>query len=148
MQASTDTGCNAWVRLLVAVVIVCFVTGCAHYQPKRMTVTAYSSDKSSTNWKRGKVLFWRKYVAHGPNKGERKKVGVTSNGSKAKKGTIAADIRYYPYGTKMIVPGYGEGVVEDTGSAIKGPNRIDVFFKSRRDALRWGRQQLTVQVKR
>ena len=113
-----------------------------------MIVTAYSSDKISTNWKRGKVLFWRKYVAHGPNKGERKKVGITSSGSKAKKGTIAADIRYYPYGTKMIVPGYGEGIVEDTGSAIKGPNRIDVFFRSRRDALRWGRQKLMVKVRR
>jgi len=48
----------------------------------------------------------------------------------------------------MIVPGYGEGVVEDTGSAIKGPNRIDVFFRSRQDALRWGRQKLMVKVRR
>ncbi len=87
-------------------------------------------------------------MASGPNKGRRKKVGVTSSGTKAKKGTIAADIRYYPYGTKMVVPGYGKGVVADTGSAIKGPNRIDVFFKSRKEALRWGRQTLTVKVKR
>ena len=113
-----------------------------------MVVTAYSSDKISTNWKRGKVMFWRKYVASGPNKGQRKKVGITSSGAKAKKGTIAADVRYYPYGTKMIVPGYGKGVVEDTGSAIKGPGRIDVFFKSRKEALRWGRQRVTVKVKR
>jgi 3D (Asp-Asp-Asp) domain-containing protein len=133
---------------LMAALIVCLLAGCAHYQPKQMIVTAYSSDKHSTNWKRGKVLFWRKYVAHGPHKGERKKVGITSSGRKAKKGTIAADIRYYPYGTKMIVPGYGEGVVQDTGSAIKGPNRIDVFFGSRRNALRWGRQRLTVKVRR
>jgi 3D (Asp-Asp-Asp) domain-containing protein len=148
LRARLDTDCNALVTLLAAALIVCLVGGCAHYQPKQMIVTAYSSDKHSTNWKRGKVLFWRKYVAHGPNKGERKKVGVTSSGSKAKKGTIAADIRYYPYGTKMIVPGYGEGVVQDTGSAIKGPNRIDVFFRSRHDALRWGRQKLTVKVRR
>ena len=133
---------------LVATLIVGLLAGCAHYQPKQMVVTAYSSDKHSTNWKRGKVLFWRKYVASGPNKGERKKVGVTSSGRKAKKGTIAADIRYYPYGTKMVVPGYGEGIVQDTGSAIKGPNRIDVFFRSRRDALHWGRQRLTVKVRR
>ena len=123
-------------------------TACAHYEKRQMVVTAYSSDKISTNWKRGKVMFWRKYVASGPNKGQRKKVGVTSSGAKAKKGTIAADVRYYPYGTKMIVPGYGKGVVEDTGSAIKGPARIDVFFKSRKEALRWGRQKVTVKVKR
>ena len=148
MRKNVETSRNALTAVLAAALITGLVSGCAHYQPKQMVVTAYSSDKSSTNWKRGKVLFWRKYVAHGPNKGKRKKVGITSSGSKARKGTIAADIRYYPYGTKMIVPGYGEGVVEDTGSAIKGPNRIDVFFKSRQDALRWGRQKLTVKVKR
>ena len=124
------------------------LAGCASSQKRQMIVTAYSSDKISTNWKRGKILLWRKYVASGPNKGKRKKVGITSSGTKAKKGTIAADIRYYPYGTRMIIPGYGKGVVEDTGSAIKGPNRIDVYLGSRKKALRWGRKRLTVKIKR
>ncbi|MFQ5829532.1 MAG: 3D domain-containing protein [Candidatus Methylomirabilia bacterium] len=125
-----------------------FFSGCARYQEQAMVVTAYSSDPISTNWRRGKILFWRKYVASGPNKGRRKKVGITSSGSKAKKGTIAADTRYYPYGTVMKVPGYGKGVVKDTGSAIKGPNRIDVYFPTRKQALRWGRQTLRVKIKR
>ena len=112
-----------------------------------MEVTAYSSDKISTNWKRGKIFFWRTYVASGPNKGKRKKVGITSSGVKAKMGTIAADIRHYPYGTVMIIPGYGKGVVQDTGSAIKGPNRIDVYFKTRKKALKWGRQTLEIKVR-
>ena len=133
---------------LVIAVSPLFLPGCAHYEKRQMIVTAYSSDKISTNWKRGKLLFWRKYIASGPNKGRRKKVGITSSGAKARKGTIAADIRYYPYGTKMIIPGYGKGVVKDTGSAIKGPNRIDVYFRSRKQALRWGRQKVTVKVKR
>lgn len=137
-----------YVLVILLITTAFSFTGCAHYEKRQMVVTAYSSDKISTNWKRGKVMFWRKYVASGPNKGQRKKVGVTSSGAKAKKGTIAADVRYYPYGTKMIVPGYGKGVVEDTGSAIKGPSRIDVFFKSRKEALRWGRQKVTVKVKR
>ncbi|GMR03595.1 MAG: hypothetical protein BMS9Abin22_096 [Gammaproteobacteria bacterium] len=124
-----------------------FLPGCASYEKRQMIVTAYSSDKISTNWKRGKILFWRKYIASGPNKGRRKKVGITSNGAKARKGTIAADIRYYPYGTKMIIPGYGKGVVKDTGSAIKGPNRIDIYFRTRKQALRWGRQKVPVKVK-
>ncbi len=124
------------------------LAGCASYEKRQMIVTAYSSDKISTNWKRGRILFWRKYVASGPNKGKRKKVGITSSGTKAKKGTIAADIRHYPYGTRMTIPGYGKGVVEDTGSAIKGPNRIDVYLGSRKKALRWGRKRLTVKIKR
>ncbi len=133
---------------LFVVIATLLLAGCASYEKRQMIVTAYSSDKISTNWKRGKIRFWRKYVASGPNKGRRKKVGITSSGTKARKGTIAADIRYYPYGTRMTIPGYGKGVVEDTGSAIKGPNRIDVYLGSRKKALRWGRQKVTVKVRR
>lgn len=133
---------------LFIVIATLLLAGCASSEKRQMIVTAYSSDKISTNWKRGKILLWRKYVASGPNKGRRKKVGITSSGTKAKQGTIAADIRYYPYGTRMIIPGYGQGVVEDTGSAIKGPNRIDVYYGSRKKALRWGRQKVTVRIRR
>lgn len=133
---------------LFIVIATLLLAGCASSEKRQMIVTAYSSDKISTNWKRGKILLWRKYVASGPNKGRRKKVGITSSGTKAKQGTIAADIRYYPYGTRMIIPGYGKGVVEDTGSAIKGPNRIDVYYGSRKKALRWGRQKVTVRIRR
>ena len=112
-----------------------------------MEVTAYSSDPESTGWRRGRLLFWRAYVTSGPNKGKRKIVGLTSSGTWARYGTIAADIRCYPYGTVMIVPGYGRGVVEDIGGAIKGPRRIDVYFKTRRQALKWGRQTVKVRVR-
>ena len=61
-----------------------------------------------------------------------------------KDGTIAADTKYYPFGTRMYVPGYGWGVVEDRGSAIKGPKRIDLYFDSHNDALAWGRRKLRV----
>ncbi len=61
-------------------------------------------------------------------------------------GTIAADTKYYPFGTRMYVPGYGWGVVEDRGSAIKGPNRIDLFYHSHEEALQWGRRKVKVQI--
>lgn len=63
-------------------------------------------------------------------------------------GTIAADTKFYPFGTRMYVPGYGWGVVEDRGSAIKGPDRIDLYFESHQDALRWGRRRVEVQIER
>ena len=59
-------------------------------------------------------------------------------------GTIAADTRYYPFGTRMYVPGYGWGVVEDRGGAIKGADRIDIFYDSHGDALQWGRRRVKV----
>lgn len=61
-------------------------------------------------------------------------------------GTIAADTKYYPFGTRMNVPGYGWGVVEDRGGAIKGPDRIDLFFASHSDALVWGRKKVRVVI--
>ncbi len=59
-------------------------------------------------------------------------------------GTIAADTKYYPFGTRMYVPGWGWGVVTDRGGAIKGPDRIDLYFESHQDALRWGRKKVQV----
>ncbi len=48
----------------------------------------------------------------------------------------------------MIVPGYGKGVVEDIGGAIKGPNRLDLYFSTRKKALKWGKQTVKVKIKR
>lgn len=61
-------------------------------------------------------------------------------------GTIAADTKYYPFGTRMYVPGYGWGTVEDRGGAIKGPDRIDIFYNSHTEALQWGRQKVLVTI--
>ncbi len=61
-------------------------------------------------------------------------------------GTIAADTRYHKFGTRMYVPGYGYGVIEDRGGAIKGPNRLDLFYSSHSDALKWGRKHINVTI--
>ncbi len=138
---------GAYGLLVVVALGLTGLTGCASYEKRSMVVTAYSSDKISTNWRRGRILFWRAYVASGPNRGKRKIVGLTASGTKAKHGTVAADTRYYPYGTVMKIPGYGKGVVEDIGSAIKGPNRLDVYFSTRKKALKWGRQKVVVKIR-
>jgi len=106
---------------------------------KPMEVTAYCPCKKCCGWHRN----WRgKAVTKG---GYTKKVGVTASGAKAKPGTIAADTGRYPFGTQMYVPGYGYGTVQDRGGAIKG-DHIDVFFKSHKDALQWGRVKRDVHV--
>jgi 3D domain len=63
-------------------------------------------------------------------------------------GTIAADTRYYPFGTRMYVPGYGWGTVEDRGSAIKGPNRLDLYFDNYDEAMNWGRRRVRVRIEK
>lgn len=64
------------------------------------------------------------------------------------KGTIAADTDYYPFGTEIYVPGYGWGSVEDRGGAIKGPTRLDIYFSFHSTCNKWGRQHVTVKIKR
>ena len=61
-------------------------------------------------------------------------------------GTIAADTKFYPFGTRMYIAGWGWGVVADRGGAIKGPDRIDLYFESHQDALNWGRRRVEVRI--
>jgi 3D (Asp-Asp-Asp) domain-containing protein len=60
---------------------------------------------------------------------------------------IAADTTLLPFGSKVIIPGYGSDPVEviDRGSAIKG-NHIDVFFATHDQAMHWGRQWLPITI--
>lgn len=108
-----------------------------------MEATGYCKCGKCCGWRRN--LFLQPVYASGPQKGERKKVGITASGARARVGTIAADTGLYPFGTKMFVPGYGWGVVEDRGGAIKG-QRIDLFHRTHRQALEWGRKKVTVRV--
>lgn len=110
---------------------------------RSMEVTGYCKCGKCCNWKRN----WRfqPVIASGPSKGKKKDVGVTASGTKAKIGTIAADTTRYPFGTVMYIPGYGYGRVEDRGSAMRG-EKIDLFFKSHKDALEWGRVRKEVTV--
>jgi len=106
--------------------------------------TAYCSCGQCCHWKydsAGKPVH-----SQGRQKGKPKAVGMTASGKMAHPGTIAADTRYYPLGTLMYVPGYGYGVVEDRGGDIKGRRRIDLYFETHQQALRWGRQKLDVVV--
>jgi 3D (Asp-Asp-Asp) domain-containing protein len=45
----------------------------------------------------------------------------------------------------MYIPGYGDGVAADTGSAIIG-KIIDIWFPTCDQARAWGRKTLTITV--
>jgi len=130
------------------------------------------------DWKYLKLDFWNRYVSEGKRQGkeytgktasgeEPQEIspGLFSSDSLEhpwkityraacpwlwlpEDGTIAADTDYYPFGTRMHVPGYGWGTVSDRGSAIKGPDRIDLYFDSHQNALDWGRKKVKVRIER
>lgn len=71
--------------------------------------------------------------------------GITATGTEAKRGVIAVDPSVIPFGTKVYIPGYGIGVAEDTGGAIKG-NRIDVCYLTKTEAYNWGVRNVEVYI--
>lgn len=128
------------------------------------------------SWKHLKLDFWNRYVSTGPQEGRiysgltadgskprEPQPGLFSRDSlkrpwmipirtvffwkiPSRHGTIAADTRYYPFGTRMYIPGYGYGVVSDRGGAIKGEDRLDIYFDDHEDALVWGRRRVNVKI--
>ena len=72
--------------------------------------------------------------------------GITATGAKAMQGTtIAVDPNVIPYGTEVIINGHTY-IAQDCGGAIKG-QKIDIYFDSHADALKFGRQSADVFVK-
>ena len=71
--------------------------------------------------------------------------GVTSIGWRATPGIIAVDPDVIPYKTRLYVPGYGFGIAGDTGKDIVN-RRIDLFYGTEQEAVRWGRRNLRVYI--
>jgi 3D (Asp-Asp-Asp) domain-containing protein len=69
--------------------------------------------------------------------------GRTSTGLPVGPGVVAVDPAVIPLGTRITIPGYGEGVAADTGSAVRG-STIDLWFPSTADALAWGKRTVTI----
>jgi len=62
--------------------------------------------------------------------------GTTATGIPTGYGVVAVDPTVIPLGTRMTIPGYGEAVAADTGTAIKGL-RIDVWVPTAAEAAQW-----------
>ena len=74
---------------------------------------------------------------------------TTATNTKPKRGTIAADPKRIPYGTKLYIPEYGYGIVEDTGSVLRKDKdniRIDVYMDTYEEAIEWGKKEMTIYI--
>lgn len=80
------------------------------------------------------------YSAQDPGNGS-----YTYRGNLLRKGLVAVDPSVIPLGTRLYIKGYGYAIADDIGSAIRG-NTIDLAFDSRRDALNFGVQRVTVYI--
>lgn len=69
--------------------------------------------------------------------------GATATGISAGWGVVAVDPSVIPLGTRLSIPGYGEGVAADVGGGVAGAV-VDLWFPTRARARAWGRQAVTV----
>ena len=69
--------------------------------------------------------------------------GRTATGIPTAPGVVAVDPSVIPLGTRLTIPGYGDGIAADTGGAVQG-NTIDVWFPTHAQALAWGRRTVTI----
>ncbi len=69
--------------------------------------------------------------------------GHTASGLPVGHGIVAVDPSVIPLGTRMVVPGYGEAVAADTGSAVRGA-LIDLWFPTVAAARAWGRRTVVI----
>lgn len=75
--------------------------------------------------------------------------GITATGTNVRRGAVAVDPRYIPYGTRMFVITasgsyvYGVAVAEDCGGDIKG-DRMDLYFPTYEECREFGRRVCTV----
>ncbi|MCJ7843467.1 3D domain-containing protein [Lederbergia sp. NSJ-179] len=104
----------------------------SQYPSKEVVATGYTAGVESTGKDPDHPLY-----------------GITYSGVQVTRdvySTIAADTDVFPLGTILFIPGYGYGVVADTGSKIKG-NKIDLYYESVEDVYNeWGKQTVEVYI--
>ena len=70
--------------------------------------------------------------------------GRTATGMPVGPGVVAVDPSVIPLGTRLNIPGYGDGVAADVGSGIKGAT-IDLWMPPDQCAA-WGRRTVTITI--
>lgn len=104
----------------------------SQFESKTVVATGYTAGIESTGKVPGDLAY-----------------GITFSGLPVQRdvySTVAADPSVFPIGTVLFVPGYGYGVVADTGSAIKG-NRIDLYYETVEAVYdEWGKQEVDVYI--
>ena len=156
---STDSGIccrlTAALRLAAAVLVlaaVCGTAGPALSAPKVSGNPQDGAKEAEAGPIASVVVTATGYTAGVESTGKRpgdRGYGITYSGVKVRRGvvsTIAADPKVFPIGTLLYIPGYGYGVVADTGKLIKG-NRIDLYFETPGQVYReWGKRTVKVDV--
>jgi 3D (Asp-Asp-Asp) domain-containing protein len=61
------------------------------------------------------------------------------------RGVVAVDPSVIPLGSRLYIPGYGNGVAADIGGGIQG-DVIDLWFRTYSECAGWGRRTVTITI--
>ena len=115
-------------------------------EPVKEIVHKGTKEVEGLNGKKVKKVIVMQATAYDPSAGSK-----TAMGTRARVGAVAVDPKVIPLGSKLYIesmdgfPTYGYATAEDTGGAIKG-NRIDLFYSTNSQALKFGRRNVKVYV--
>nr|WP_313638495.1 3D domain-containing protein [Paenibacillus sp.] len=118
--------------------------------PNSVPVAAPAADQIITSMKVMATGYTAGYESTGKTS-KHPEYGITYSGVKVRRdkntvSTIAADPKVIPLGSILYIPGYGYGIVADTGSAIKG-RKIDLYFATTKQVYKeWGKKSVVVQL--
>jgi 3D (Asp-Asp-Asp) domain-containing protein len=139
-------------RNMLFLVGILTIFGCFVYGTEYNAIfTAYDSCGKCCGWEYDKdgVPIYN----YGKLKGKRKVIGQTASGTMARANHTLAAPKGFEFGTKIYIDFHGHnvllGVVEDRGGAIHdkdGIIRIDIYFDSHEEALKFGRQKGKIKV--
>tara|TARA_R110000868_G_scaffold368529_2_gene631613 strand:+ start:103 stop:390 length:288 start_codon:yes stop_codon:yes gene_type:complete len=73
------------------------------------------------------------------------KTAKTADGHTPVQGITVAASRKYPFGTKVIIDGHTYTVQDRL--AKKYDNRVDIYFNSHKEALKFGKQHKNITIK-
>ncbi|MCI1824246.1 MAG: G5 domain-containing protein [Megasphaera sp.] len=105
--------------------------------------TRATVEVSRGNISRYRAVFSMEATAYLPTDGSGE--GITATGIPAHYGVVAVDPHVIPLGSRVFVPGYGEAIAADTGSAIVG-NRIDLCMEDYGSCMQFGRRSVEVYI--
>jgi len=131
---------------ILASIIACSQQSTKQSLPSKPQIVSTTQSKDQKKKEPvGKVHSNFTVTAYDTSPGENGGYTITSTGHKLRTGIIAVDPRVIKMGSRIHVPGYGWGIADDRGGAIKG-RHIDVCFSSRHMVGRWGRKKLDLIV--
>jgi 3D (Asp-Asp-Asp) domain-containing protein len=134
-------------RIVAAVcTALCFVVPAAHAQEAQVADAPSADVRPETAFTTVRVID-AKVTAYATGADGGAVGEITATGVRTHWGTVAADWRLHPPGTRLLIEGFPNDVfvVEDTGGGVRG-DLFDIWFPDLATAVAFGTKSLRVSV--